>query len=158
MCNIKASGRLKNTAKESSSLFSSLFQTRLDENSNLPSLTKYEGEISSRLNMAISLTQSTWHTNLKLRASMYHAYVLTQIGQSPVLWKKEELQINSEAKCYIKKEPMLHQEGKHYKLSLSLSLCIQSSHLSKSIKSEHSLGPNIFAYIAHMSGLRMRLS
>lgn len=38
---------------------------------------------------------------------MYCAYVLTQIGQSPVLWKKEELNIDSEAKCYIKKESII---------------------------------------------------
>lgn len=38
---------------------------------------------------------------------MYHAYALTQIAQSPVLWKKEELKIISEAKCYIKKESII---------------------------------------------------
>jgi len=39
---------------------------------------------------------------------------------------------------------MLLEEGKHYKLNLSLSLWIQSSHLSKSIKLEDSLGSNTF--------------
>lgn len=39
---------------------------------------------------------------------------------------------------------MLHEEGKHYKLNLSLILWIQGSHLSKSTKPEDSLGCDIF--------------
>lgn len=38
---------------------------------------------------------------------MYHAYMLTQAGQCPALWEKEELKINSVAKYYIKKESII---------------------------------------------------